>query len=222
VTLAALLAALLVWVLVIMWIGRPCGAPIDNFPTRMLALQFARSVEDGRRVLSESCTERTIANGQYADVPFIVLYVLAALVALQRLTPFIRARIVPALAAASMAVAGVYDLLEDASILRIAGLRWIPDWVSSNTSAYGVTKWALFYSSSLLLAVALSLAAAGATQRTRRIFAAAVPFAAVAGGRLWALATTDYDRMFFGLAFWFLSLVIIAANRDPGETAVEG
>jgi hypothetical protein len=127
-----LLAALLVWTFVMTSIGRACANPIDAFPTRMLALQFAQSVADGRRVLSTSCTEKTITTGQLADVP------------------------------------------------------------------------------SLVLSVAFGLAAAGATKRRMRAVLGGAALLSAAGGTLglWGIATSAYDRLFNGLALWFLALLL--------------
>jgi hypothetical protein len=110
-------------------------------------------------------------------------------------------------------MAGVCDVLEDTSILRIAGVGHIPGWIAESTRVYGEPKWQLFFVSSAALALALAEAATRVTGgRYRATFAAAAVLALTAGVvGLHAVSASAFGQLTPAVVVWFAAAACAVA-----------
>jgi len=216
--LIALLGAMVVNVIALDIAAGGCGTAIDAFPKRTLAVEFATSVADGRRVVDAGvgCTDERLIAAQAADVPFIVLYILVGGSVAFLSASFSRLPVAAAVATTTVVMAGVCDLLEDTAILRIAHVARIPSAIADAASTYGVAKWRLFFVSSVALAAALGEAAIRIDSRGRRAAFAGAAMLALASGvvGLRALSASLYAQLTPAVIAWFVAAAVVAVPRD--------
>jgi hypothetical protein len=211
----ALLAALIANIIVIRLAAGGCTSPIDAYPGRTLAVEFATSVAQGHSVVDAAlgCTESRLIAVQAADLPFIVLYVLVGSAIAFHAASFSGLPVAAAVATSTIIMAGTCDVLEDTSILRIAGVGHIPAWIAESTRIYGEPKWQLFFVSSAAVGLALAEAAVRVSGVWHRTVFAAAALLAVAGGvvGLRALSASAFEQLTPAVIVWFAAAACAVA-----------
>lgn len=99
---------------------------------------------------------RLVVRNTYMDFLFIALYWLT-FVSLSYLAGILGHRLLAALAAISISVAAVADVLENHAILIAMGVRNFTDSVAVDISEFSQVKWAFFFLAMLLLGFAIVL-----------------------------------------------------------------
>jgi hypothetical protein len=182
---AILIVALSVWAIVMMaatnWQFK--GSQRDRILLVELgsdAASLRTAVQTGVRNDPEGVAHnvRLVVRNTYMDFLFIVLYWLT-FVSLSYLAGILGQRLLAALAAISISVAAVADLLENHAILIATGVRNFTDPVAVDISEFSQVKWAFFFLAVLLLGFAVALNRR--TSKFRRIAGAAFLAAGVCG-----------------------------------------
>jgi hypothetical protein len=217
-TIVAALVALGIVFGVLVFVGGDCSKPIDAFPRRTLAVEFATSRAAVHRVFDDVCRQSVIERTQFADVPFIALYVLVGALASMRLAGPLAPSAIAWLAAVTIIAAGMFDLLEDAAILANTDHAWLR-FVGADVHVYGVPKWALFFASSACLSAVMGLAAMKATAIGARAAVAIGAVMAAAGSATGfvGLFKPAYGAFFVALLLWFAAVVLSLTAPDSAS-----